>query len=71
MFNAKYQNDEGVLLKIPITDDNVFCICPGCGKEVGVNIVELAKDKDFDLYATQCYCPECSGRIIKKGETDQ
>ena len=45
-----------------IREDNVFTRCPECGREHAVDLQEMLKGGDADLYGTQVYCPECSER---------
>ena len=60
MFYVKEKINDTVKIAVELHDDNVFCACPGCGREVGIDLAELFKDGDFDLYGTAVYCPECS-----------
>lgn len=47
--------------RVPIEPGYVVTGCPCCGAEHTVDIVRLAQEmKDFDLYGTAVYCPECS-----------
>ena len=62
MFYIKTRLNEGTTLKSEITDENVFTICPECGKEHAVDLSEIFKGGDADFYSTQSYCPECSAR---------
>lgn len=48
--------------KVYIEEDNVYTICPECGKEHVVDLVEVISSGDTDLYSTQVYCRECSER---------
>lgn len=66
MFYVKEENSE-VEVKVDITDDNVHTSCPVCGKEFQVDIVELIQnDKEFDLYGTSLYCPECGKKALNR-----
>ena len=41
--------------------DNVFAVCPCCGAEHSVDIVELAKEiEKFDLCGTDICCEACA-----------
>ena len=60
MFYVKEKLSDAVEVTVEITDENVFCTCPGCGCEVGVDLAELFSDGEGDLYGTEVYCPECS-----------
>ncbi len=52
--------NDTVKIAVELHDDNVFCVCPGCGREVGIDLAELFRDRDFDLYGTTVYCSKCS-----------
>ena len=60
MFYVKEKLSDTVEVTIEIHDDNVFCTCPGCGFEVGIDLAELFSDGESDLYGTSVYCLECS-----------
>lgn len=56
--------------KVYITDENVYTVCPQCGKEHRVNLHDVFTDGD--LCSTQVYCPSCSKKMDKrKKEGDQ
>ena len=48
--------------KLPIEGDNVFTICPECGREHAVDLQEILEGGSADLYGTAVYCEECSAR---------
>ena len=58
MFYVKYNSDE-VEVKVELNEDNVFCLCPICGKEVDVDLDSLFATGG-DLYGTSVICPECT-----------
>lgn len=60
MFYVKEKVSPTVDVKVEIHEDNVFCICPKCGKEVEIDIAKLFKDGESDLYSTYVYCVDCS-----------
>ncbi len=60
MFYVKEKVSSAVDVKVEIHEDNVFCNCPRCGKEVEVDIAELFSDGISDLYGTFIYCIDCS-----------
>ena len=66
MFYVKEKINDAAELRIEITDENVFCHCPGCGNETGVILHEILKDEDTDLFGTEVYCDDCS-KIMTKG----
>ena len=63
MFYVKENINDAVEVKVEINDENVFCHCPRCGKEVHVDINEFMGDEDFDLYATSLFCADCSRKV--------
>jgi len=65
MFFVKEKINDAVDVTVELHDDNVFCICPGCGCEVEINLAELFSDGESDLYGTAVYCPECSRRRLE------
>lgn len=66
MFYVKQQVSGNAEIRIDITDDNVFCRCPKCGRETRVYLDEVLRGEDSDLYGTAVFCDECS-RAMKKG----
>lgn len=60
MFYVKTQIGEAVELTVAIQDDNIVTRCPACGREFAIDIVELFRDGESDLYGTAVYCAECS-----------
>ncbi len=66
MFYVKEKISDSAELKVEVTDENVFGRCPLCGKEIEIDLVDLFKDRDADLYSTQVLCPACSKNIVKK-----
>ena len=55
-----YLNHKGE--KLPIEGDNVYTICPECGREHAVDLQEILEGGSADLYGTAVYCEECSAR---------
>jgi hypothetical protein len=60
MFYVKAKLSDEVEITVEIHDDNVFCICPGCGGEVEVDLAEILSTGDSDLYGTEVFCSKCS-----------
>ena len=58
MFYVKEKINDAMEVSIEINDENVFCICPKCGKEVRVDLVEVLEEGD--LVSTQVCCNTCS-----------
>lgn len=56
-----YLKHHGKVLEIE--HDNVYNLCPKCGKECVVDLAEIVTDGGLDLYGTASYCPECSMEI--------
>ena len=65
MFYVKHETEE-ILAKINITDENVFTVCPSCGKEHQVDLQELFKGEEIDLFGTSVFCEKCSARMMRK-----
>lgn len=59
MFYVK-KKIKGKVIRIDIDYDNVFIKCSECGKEIMVDLAELAKDENFDLYGISARCVNCS-----------
>lgn len=63
MFYVKSKICEELSVKVELNGNNVFTTCFGCGIEHEVDIIEMAKSKDFSFYDTRVYCDECSKKI--------
>ena len=61
MFYVKEKINDAMEVSIEINDENVFCTCPKCGKEVEVDLVEVLEEGD--LVSTQVCCNTCSETI--------
>ena len=67
MFYVKTKISDEATINTEITGENVFTICPLCGKEHAVgDISELFGKGDFDLYSTAVYCRECAENRLKE-----
>lgn len=64
MFYVKTKINEETTIATELTDENVFTICPECGKEFEIDLYDVFSDGG-DLYGTAIYCAECSAKIIK------
>lgn len=51
--------------KIYLFEDNVRTICPNCGKEHTVDLLECATGEGFTLQDT-VFCEACSGEAQKR-----
>ena len=60
MFYVKAQLGEGAEIRVKVTSDNVFNICPRCGCETAVDLHDILADGGGDLYGTSVYCPTCA-----------
>lgn len=70
MFYVKESLTDGVDVTVEINDENVFCSCPVCGREVPVNLQDvLSSDGDSDLMGTVVLCDECAERWMKLNGT--
>lgn len=69
MFYVKETMGDAAEVKIEINDENVFCRCPHCGSEVQVNLQDILKDEDSDLFGTAVLCENCTRRMMG-GELD-
>ena len=73
MFYVKEPLTDGIDITVEINDENVFCRCPGCGREVAVNLQDVLSDGDADLVGTAVLCDECAEGWMelhgKKSET--
>lgn len=51
-----------------IEDDNVFTTCPICGTEFTVDIADIFRDGESDLYGTAVFCPDCARKHTADGQ---
>lgn len=54
-------------IKINISDDEFYCTCPTCGREVQLDnemLREIICDDEYDFASTSFYCEDCSKRYI-------
>lgn len=61
VFYVKEKINDSMEISIEINDENVFCTCPKCGKEVRVDLVEVLEEGD--LVSTQVCCNTCSETV--------
>lgn len=66
MFYTKAKLSDGVTIKTEITDENVFTVCPECGKEFPIDLEGEIRHGGADLYSTQVLCSECSAKQANK-----
>ena len=60
MFYVKSEISEGITLRTEINSENTFTICPACGFEFPVDLVDILSGGNADLYSTAVYCHKCS-----------
>ena len=65
MFYLKQENN-GTTVETVITDKNVFCLCPDCGREHAVDVSKIFAGGDADLFSARVYCPGCSKKRMGK-----
>lgn len=63
MFYVKINDGEKVI-KEELTDENVFTVCPKCGKELQIDLAETFPDGEIDLFGTSIMCKECSKMLL-------
>lgn len=67
MYYVKSKLADGCEINVEITDENVFTRCPNCGAEIPIDIVEVIRNEDFDLFGTAIYCNDkCLAAMQKK-----
>ena len=60
MFYVKAKlNNDGAEIKVPILD-NVYTVCPVCVKEQAVDLADILKTGDADLFSSQVICDQCA-----------
>lgn len=65
MFYIKERLHDGAEIKIEITDENVFCRCPLCGREVAVDLEDVLSSGG-GLYGTSVFCEKCAEKRMRK-----
>lgn len=66
MFYVKNDNGD-MAVKINIYEDNVFNICPRCGKECKVDLASAIQgDDNWCWHSTSMFCGECSLKELSK-----
>lgn len=61
MFYLKTKINDGIEIKVPIYDDEIYTQCDECGKEIEVD-TDLLKSvlEDGDLASTAIICGHCT-----------
>lgn len=70
MFYVKEPISDTMEITIEINDENVFCRCPVCGKEVLVNLEKVLGDGKGDLFGTAVLCEDCSRELLEVRDGD-
>ena len=60
MFYIRTKQNCGKTITTDITDENVFTRCPGCGREMPVDLAEIFADAEGDLFSTKIFCAACT-----------
>lgn len=71
MFYVKEPISDTMEITIEINDENVFCRCPVCGREVQVNLEDVLGDGKGDLFGTAVMCEFCSQELMEVGDGDE
>ena len=66
MFYVKEPINDAMEVTIEISDENVFCRCPVCGREVMVDLEEVLGDGNGDLFDTAVLCEDCSRELLEE-----
>lgn len=69
MFYTKANLNEEVTVTVELNDENVFCSCPDCGKEVAVDLSVVFTDGIGDMYGTAVFCDKCAKRRLEHGKS--
>ena len=70
MFYVKEPINDAMEVTIEINDENVFCRCPVCGREVLVDLEEVLCDGKGDLSGTAVLCEDCSRELMEVRDGD-
>ena len=65
MFYVKEPINDAMEVTVEISDENVFCRCPVCGREVLVDLEEVLGDGKGDLSGTAVLCEDCSRELLE------
>ena len=63
MFYVKINPTDETTVKIELTDENIFNICPRCKCECAVDRAAVFRGGEGDLFSTQTFCHKCSEEI--------
>lgn len=65
MYYVKELIHDNYTVTVPITDKNVYCRCPHCGKEVQVDIGAMIEAGISDVLKTAVACDRCDSIFSK------
>ena len=68
MFYVKVRLNEDTVLETDITQSNVCCRCPRCGREVNVDLTAFVGDEDFNPFDSAVLCEDCSEAYLKEAQ---
>ena len=71
MFYVKEPISDTMAITIEINDENVFCRCPICGREVLVDLEDVLGDGNGDLFGTAVMCEFCFQELMEAGDGDE
>ena len=60
MFYIKTRKPNGHVVRTGITDENVFTLCPECGRETSVSLPEILSDGVDALFPADIICAGCA-----------
>ena len=70
MFYVKEPINDAMEVTVEISDENVFCRCPVCGREGLVDLGEVLGDGKGDLSGTAVLCEDCSRELMEVRDGD-
>lgn len=70
MFYVKEPINDAMEVTVEINDENVFCRCPVCGREVQVDLEQVLGDGKGDLFGTAVLCEDCSRELMEVRDGD-
>lgn len=65
MFYVKEQLNDAMEVSVEINDENVYCRCPKCGREVQTDLADVFADGEIDLFGTAVFCGKCAKKITE------
>ena len=71
MYYVKEPIHDAMEVTVEINDENVFCRCPVCGREILVDLEEVLGDGKGDLFGTAVLCEDCSRELMEVRDGDE